>query len=655
MTRSSPRTRLALVPLPVLLALALALVSFADTKEAPKQQAASPSDSSPGGKNGVPNQTVAQAAKRYVVWNIEFANEDAAKAFSVDGAHVLYRTGKFVDLLLPLTADRSKIDPEVFKNLGNAWKGVKDYDWVEEIAPPEPLPIPAASPLKGKGSQKVVRDGVGDLKGKDVIIAILDTGLDFRHPDFIEDDGKTSRLLYFWDTTRTHDPTGMGTAAPVSYPNKQPYGTVFSRDDLSKDLAAGTQPIGPVDDQQGHGTSCAGVAAGNGRGDRNNKDVIGVAPQATLIGVRIHGQADNGYLVNAVLDWLDKVAKEQKKPLVVSCSWSKQEGARDASFIRERCLSERFPETGEKAQGRIVCFSAGNNAAEKIHARVQFEDETSPAVLTWSAKQETRLTLCVDGIEGDQVVIKPQGETKLPAAGIKKNYISGTTLIYQWVPAGTGGLTLHAKARPTAPLRADAYFPKTNGATQFTCEGVVNAVQLGTPGTAVSAITVGSYDFNDTFHFFKQKEPATLRVNLGGISYYSNAGYLRQTRHLGEGVQVIKPDLSAPGMCFTAPAAEAAATAMKALPEGDRYQRLSNTNQQYCFFNGTSAATPYTAGVIALLLQKKPTLTTAELRKMLGADDGLTKDDFTGAVPNVLWGRGKLDYAAVERLIKKLD
>src|SRR5262249_21771478 len=129
-------------------------------------------------------------------------------------------------------------------------------------------------------------------------------------------------------------------------------------------------------------------------------------------------------------------------------------------------------------------------------------------------------------------------------------------------------------------------------------------------------------------------------ITLGAVSDYSNAGYLRRTDHLGKDVEVIKPDLAAPGRCFTAAASR---HGKGWLSKDTRYQ----------YHDGTSAATHYTAGVIALLMQKKPTLTTAEFRKML-ADGGATRDDFTGAVPNILWGRGKLDYAAVERLIKNL-
>ena len=40
-----------------------------------------------------------------------------------------------------------------------------------------------------------------DLTGKGVLIAIIDSGIDYLHPDFQNPDG-TSRILYLWDQGR---------------------------------------------------------------------------------------------------------------------------------------------------------------------------------------------------------------------------------------------------------------------------------------------------------------------------------------------------------------------------------------------------------------------------------------------------------------------
>jgi subtilisin family serine protease len=69
-------------------------------------------------------------------------------------------------------------------------------------------------------------------------------------------------------------------------------------------------------------------------------------------------------------------------------------------------------------------------------------------------------------------------------------------------------------------------------------------------------------------------------------------------------------------------------------------------------FNGTSAATPYVAGVIALVFQKQPKMTLAQVRELL--KNNASQDSFTSAVPNPAWGYGKLDLNAVRKLLGKI-
>src|SRR5207253_7488596 len=125
--------------------------------------------------------------------------------------------------------------------------------------------------------------------------------------------------------------------------NGSPVGTLYSRNQLNEELRS-TWPHIPTGDLLGHGTACAGVAAGNGKNDPANRRITkGVAPEADLIAVRIGGtklmdgslsyELRNGYLLDAICNWLDTVAAS--RPLVVSCSWGSQAGGPGASRIIE--------------------------------------------------------------------------------------------------------------------------------------------------------------------------------------------------------------------------------------------------------------------------------------------------------------------------------
>ena len=47
------------------------------------------------------------------------------------------------------------------------------------------------------------------------LIAVIDSGIDFHHPDFINPDG-SSRLMYFWDTLAPHAGTPIAVTASTS-------------------------------------------------------------------------------------------------------------------------------------------------------------------------------------------------------------------------------------------------------------------------------------------------------------------------------------------------------------------------------------------------------------------------------------------------------
>ena len=124
-------------------------------------------------------------------------------------------------------------------------------------------------------------------------------------------------------------------------------------------------------------------------------------------------------------------------------------------------------------------------------------------------------------------------------------------------------------------------------------------------------------------------------VEIGRLSCYSSRGFVD-----GE---FVKPDLVAPGQVYYASRASA---------DGSDASETTDRSGRYRPFNGTSAATPYVAGIVALMLQRRPELTTGQIRERLHGC--LSHDEFTGTLPNSSWGHGKLDFAAVERLLAGL-
>jgi len=589
---------------------------------------------------GDPQQVAPPAAPTaYTVVHAEFNTPEACAQLKAPNVFTISRFQKWADLFIPSGDDAA------FKTITSA-PGVVWVDVGRRVTVP---PVPALKTAASRApADSIVRGGLSGLTGKGTIVAIVDSGIDFRHPDFITKgpDGKlTSRITAFWDTTQQPVDGKPGKPGPIAFPNGAPIGTLYTADDFSADLNASSPQIAQLD-TNGHGTSCAGIAAGNGTALPDGR-YVGVAPGAAIIGVRVGPGPGlpNTYLMGAISDWIDSVAGST--PAVVSCSFGGQFAGRDGYRVQERQLSERY---GLDRKGRVLCIAAGNEAADPLHAEVNFGAESAPGLLTWSIPADATggdLEIYFDSDEGD-INLKTTADAKFkPSSG--STYRHGLTKQLVWsisLPPGVGELQVVSTKGSSRKLDAylSSYGSKTASAA-FTGPCLVTGHQIGTPGTTVNAITVGSYDWNNELD--SNRGPVILGdvirtasdgkaapLVIGGLSSYSNAGGER----FGDGV---KPEIAAPGQFHVAPALTTASATS-----------LLHASKLYRPFNGTSAATPYVAGLMALALEKKPTVTVGELRSAIKS--AASQDRFTGTVPNAKWGYGKLDLAAARKFLEAI-
>lgn len=569
----------------------------------------------------------------YAVFNLEFDSSAACERFAVPGVSVFNRFDRWADVFVPYDGNVLR---QVLAAPGLAWSELAESG----VLPPPPIaePTPPA-PSKGQ-KENVIHGGRNGLTGKGVVLAVIDTGIDFHHPDFItyDKDGRpTSRILAFWDTTSEAYGAGVGKRGPISYPNGAPVGTVYSRDDLTRDLRSARSRISAWD-TDGHGTACAGIAAGNGNAFDDHR-YAGVAPNADIIAIRIAYPGGNGlanaYLLNAICAWVDKVAGS--RPAVVSCSFGGQFSGRDGQTIEERQLSARF---NPDRKGRAICIAAGNEGDISFHAETSFKGADVPGTI--NIARHAWMEMYFDTADAGDIVLAPVGNTAVKVLAAYKNPLSNQTIAV--VDARGAGLRVYNKSGKS--MHVDAYADQSNS---FSDTSASVSRQIASPGSAENAITVGSYDWNDIFnqhgHDFQMSGVGgDGAMQIGALSGYSNPG---PSRIPG----VVKPDLVAPGQYYSAPYSMNVPDILYD-EDGQAVFSMRDTSGFYQLFNGTSAATPYTAGVLALLFEKKPALTLAEFRDLLHHD--ATRDSNTGDLPNSSWGYGKLNIAAVDAMIKAL-
>lgn len=159
------------------------------------------------------------------------------------------------------------------------------------------------------------------------------------------------------------------------------------------------------------------------------------------------------------------------------------------------------------------------------------------------------------------------------------------------------------------------------------------------PSTATGCISTASFsarnswvDINGVTQYENQYDTTTggTGTTATGISLYSSLGP-------GAGsANTQKPDIAAPGEPIISTLAASAASGMPDVRLGDA---------THVKLEGTSMASPFVAGVVALLFQKDATLTAAEIKTALTGN--VITDSYTGSsLPNYTWGYGKVDALA---------
>jgi subtilisin family serine protease len=558
--------------------------------------------------------------KNYVVAFVEFVNPDAAAGFKKKaGAAALCRVGEFV-LYLIERGDVTGVKA-LAEDVTVRWVDCGGTAYAPP--PPEPGKTPGGSKGQPEPTARTHRGGLRGATGKGVVIAVIDTGVDFRSKEFLGAQGKT-RLVCYWDTLGVDFTKEGGSKPPRMFPNGAPIGTLYEAEQLNAALAEGGNVL-PDPDDESHGSGCAAIAAGK----------TGVAPGAQIVAVRIGNKKEglrNAYLLPVVCEWLQERFKD--RPLVISCSFGGHYNGHDGFDVQDKMLSAQFPPT---ARHRSICVAAGNEAFERLHAGFADLKEGDGKKLEWSNKdgKNALLNVYLDGAKPDQVKHEASDGVKLLHEFT--NPVSGS-VVYRFL-VGTkkdGSLTFTTAAKS---VRLDAYFPGEAAGHSFSTACARETGTVGSPASAAGVVTVGSYDFNDEVAVKDKKWTISVLdkdgkeavMNIGDLSAYSSRGFLR-TGDKG------KPDVVAPGQWHTIPAVKATPEAYQ-IPESD-----------LAIFNGTSAATPYTAGVIALMLETKNGLTAGEIKDLLRRHANRV-----GPKPNESWGHGKLDLKAVEALLEALS
>ncbi len=578
-------------------------------------------------------------------------------------------------------------------------KGVELVQGMHSLEIPKPPTMKSSSEAVPRGMEERLGSLADSfdhqkLTGKGVVVGVVDSGIDWRHPDFISPDG-TSRIQYLWDMNDDSFETSggeIGNRAPQSSPDGKSIGTVYTREQITSALK-GQGTVNSFD-RMGHGTACAGVAAGNGEATANGVpkgSYPGVASEADLMIVCAPYRDESGEDVairpDAYLgvEWIVSQSKKLKRPCSINLSYGGHTGSHDGTSSEERFLNKL---AGADKPGVAICVAGGNERSSSLHASGRFGPDkegsqksskfielntynnrmfNASAAFCFDPKDDWGLDiLSYDGSflrtsKGESIIMSvwnsgrpvPQvltrvGEAvyvgelapgaKFTALNYRDNYLRYNPdgrLVFDALPAGKYLVRAWGRSVNVSNGRFDAYVfgPGSFGA------GSEHQYMVGTPGNAKNAITVGAYDFRTTW---KNVDGKTSFRNLavGELSDYSNPGYSRDG--------TVKPDIVAPA---TYAISSLGRKQDSSYVDMGRDPSSITADGHHLAWSGTSAATPFVTGVVALMLQKNPQLDAEEIRKLLAKN--ATQDTNTGGTPNRDWGFGKLNPVATLKATKK--
>ena len=173
-----------------------------------------------------------------------------------------------------------------------------------------------------------VQDTRLSLFGQGILVAVIDSGIDYMLPDFRDEEGRT-RILSLWDQSAAPR-QDRGEGPPPGYA----LGTEYAREQINEAIAAPGEEerraIVPSVDTSGHGTSVAAIAAGNGGGESRYR---GVAPRSSLLVVKLGVSREEGFPrtteLMAGIDYVVRRSLEYRMPLAVNVSFGNTYGAHE--------------------------------------------------------------------------------------------------------------------------------------------------------------------------------------------------------------------------------------------------------------------------------------------------------------------------------------
>jgi len=484
-------------------------------------------------------------------------------------------------------------------------------------------------------------------------IGIIDTGIDQNHPGFN-------------DPALPAQPH-ICTGSDCAFTNNK---VIVARSYVSL-LGAGTGPnpaenSRPDDfsprDRVGHGTAVAMVAAGNTNTGPNGT-ITGIAPKAYLGNYKVYGTngLNPGATDDVLIRALEDAFHDGMDVVNLSSGSFAFSGALDSGAVCGNdpgVPCDLLAQTYDTAvrNGLVIVVSAGNEGdiGQRVPTLATVNSpSTAPGAISVAASTNSHVFLNGIYINGSGV---PPALTSI-SAEFGDGPVPETPLTAPLKDAAAAGDAQACNALPANSL-ADAiaviarssncrFVTKVQNAQAAGAVAVIftlaNAADTlivpgGLTGTSIPSVIIGQADGQRLRQFASTNPAATATLDLSFLVVHDStpdrmASFSSRGPALNGGA--VKPELTAVGT-------DIYMAAQRIDPSGDLY-----SPNGYTAASGTSFSSPMAAGAAALVKQKHPQWTTAQIKSALvNTTVANVLTDAGAQAPVTAQGSGKLDVAA---------
>ncbi|NGT32840.1 S8 family peptidase [Clostridium perfringens] len=254
-----------------------------------------------------------------------------------------------------------------------------------------------------------------NLRGSGVVVAIVDTGIDYLNNEFMRED-ETTRILRIWDQTIDSGKTPDGFIS----------GSEYTEEDINKAIQAQKQGQNPYDivpskDDYGHGTKMAGIVGARGI----NREIVGVAPDCEFIIIKLQ-EASKEYIdfyyakgdkakyrntdIIMALKYLYELSFTLNKPMIIYLPLGSNLGDHAGASILERYVDTKI--SGRNSL--FVVTSTGNQGNTDTHTSGEIKSNGDSQIIELNCgKEQQGLVLQIYAQRPSKIklgILSPSGE-----------------------------------------------------------------------------------------------------------------------------------------------------------------------------------------------------------------------------------------------------